>query len=74
MKNNINVLIYEGKSGTRVELKSDASETMWGTQEQIATIFERSNTTISEHILNIYTAAELIVSRIDADTYISKTF
>lgn len=59
MKNNINVLIYEGKSGTRVELKSDASETMWGTQEQIATIFERSNTTISEHILNIYSAGEL---------------
>ena len=35
----INILIYEGKGGTRVELKSgEELETMWATQEQIASI------------------------------------
>ena len=31
----VKVIIYEGKSGTRVDLKSLDSETMWATQKQM---------------------------------------
>lgn len=56
----INVLIYQGKNGTKVELKpSENYETMWATQEQIASIFEKDISTISRHISNIFTEREL---------------
>lgn len=56
----INILIYEGKSGARVELKSgEELETMWATQEQIATIFDCSISNVSEHIKHIYENREL---------------
>lgn len=36
------------------------NETVWLTIEQMATLFEKSKSTINEHILNIYNEKELI--------------
>lgn len=55
----MNIVIYEGKQGTRVDLKSNDFETMWATQQQIATIFDTTKQNISSHIQNIYNEAEL---------------
>ena len=56
----INILIYEGKNGTRVELKSgEELETMWAAQSQIAEIFECSRSNVAEHIQNILKSGEL---------------
>lgn len=40
------------------------NETVWLTQDQMATLFEKSKSTINEHILNIYKEKELV----DTDT------
>ncbi len=62
MKEEMSVLIYQGKSGTRVSLKtSDGYETIWATQGQIAEIFGSSISNISEHITNIYSNSELLM-------------
>ena len=58
--NEMNVFIYQGKSGTRVELKSSDTETMWATQEQISAIFETDRSVITKHIANIINDGELI--------------
>jgi len=55
----MNILIYEGKNGTRVDLKSTDLETMWATQEQIAEIFNTTKQNISLHIQNIFKDEEL---------------
>lgn len=56
----INILIYEGKNGARVELKpGEELDTMWASQEQIATIFDKDISTISRHISNIFSEGEL---------------
>ena len=39
MQNNIDLLIFEGKNGTKVGLKSDIdSDTIWATQKNIANV------------------------------------
>lgn len=55
----MNIIIYEGKNGTRVDLKSLDLETMWATQEQIANIFDCTIANVSLHIINIYKTSEL---------------
>ena len=55
----INILIYEGKNGTRVDLKSDDFETMWCTQAQIAMLFDCSRNNVTEHIQKIFKEGEL---------------
>ncbi len=55
----MNVIIYQGKNGTRVDLKSADFETMWATQEQIGDIFDRDKSVISKHIANIFEENEL---------------
>jgi len=56
----INILIYEGKNGTRVELKSgEEFETIWANQSQIAEIFDCSRSNVAEHIQNIIKSGEL---------------
>ena len=57
----MNIFIYQGKNGTRVELKSSDLDTMWATQGQIAEIFDSSISNISEHITNIYSNGELLM-------------
>ena len=58
----VKVIIYEGKSGTRVDLKSLDSETMWATQKQMSEIFDVEVPAISKHISNILNDGELNVS------------
>jgi hypothetical protein len=59
--NEMNVLIYQGKNGTRVELKpSQEHETMWATQAQIAEVFDCTVHNVIGHVKNIYNDGELI--------------
>jgi hypothetical protein len=65
----INILIYEGKNGARVELKpGEGLDTIWATQKQIAEIFEVQIPAISKHISNILEDKELensVVSKME---------
>jgi len=54
-----NIVIYQAKSGA-IELKGDFSkETIWATQNQIASAFDVNIPTINEHIRNIFKTNEL---------------
>ena len=53
------ILIYQSKQG---DIKIDVlleNETVWLTQEQMATLFGKAKSTINEHIKNIYAEGEL---------------
>ena len=59
MKQNSEIIIYTALDGTtklQVQLKD---ETVWLTQEQMATLFGKAKSTINEHIKNIYAEEEL---------------
>ena len=62
MKNfgsNSQILLYEAKDGqVKLQVKMQ-DETMWLTQDQMAELFEKSKSTINEHIQNIYDEKEL---------------
>jgi hypothetical protein len=61
MQNNIDLLVFESKKGTKVQLKSvPYLDALWTNQEQIAMIFECSRSHVAEHIPNIYKEEELI--------------
>lgn len=54
-----NLIIYETQDGkTKIQVNLD-NETVWLTQEQMATLFGKAKSTINEHIKNIYTEWEL---------------
>ena len=54
-----NIIIYQSDDGkTKLDVKLD-NNTLWVTQEQMSTIFNRSKSTINEHILNIFEEKEL---------------
>lgn len=56
---NSEVLIYKNKDG---QIKLDVrleEETVWLTQEQMATLFCKGRSTITEHINNVYEESEL---------------
>ena len=56
---NSEILIYRTEDGkTKVEVIFD-NETVWLTQEQIAELFQKSKSTINEHLQNIFTEDEL---------------
>jgi hypothetical protein len=60
-KNNItsDILIYEDKNNnTKVEVKL-IDDTVWLTQDQMASLFGKAKSTINEHIKNIYEEKEL---------------
>jgi len=58
-KNNSQLIIYQAKDGqTKLQVKLE-DETVWLTIEQMAQLFEKSKSTINEHILNIYKEEEL---------------
>jgi len=60
MENNSQIIFYQTDDGkNKVEVKMDG-ETVWLTQDQMADLFEKSKSTINEHIQNIYTEKELI--------------
>ncbi|TVZ26003.1 Fic/DOC family protein [Gillisia sp. Hel_I_86] len=51
--------IYQAKDGsTQIEVKFE-QETVWLTQDQMATLFGKGRSTITEHILNVFSEKEL---------------
>jgi hypothetical protein len=59
MNEEMSVLIYQGKNGTRVDLKStDGYDTIWATVKQIAQIFDCTTDNVELHIKNIYDIQE----------------
>ena len=53
------IIIYEGADGaTRIEVRVEG-ETVWLTIDQISKLFNKSRSTVNEHILNIYAEKEL---------------
>ena len=58
MSNN-EIIIYQTEDGvTRISVTLDG-DTVWLTQEQMAELFQKSKSTINEHIGNIYAEGEL---------------
>jgi len=54
-----NIIIYQTEDGkTKIETRLEG-ETVWLTIDQMADLFQKSRSTINEHILNIYTEQEL---------------
>ena len=57
---NNEILIYQMQDGkTKIETKLQ-DETVWLTIEQMSELFQKSRSTINEHILNIYKENEYI--------------
>ncbi|MCK5678556.1 MAG: virulence RhuM family protein, partial [Flavobacteriaceae bacterium] len=57
---NSNILIYQTEDGqTKIQTRLE-DETVWLTQQQMADLFQKSRSTINEHIKNIYAENELI--------------
>ncbi len=53
------IIIYKTEDGlSKLEVKLQ-DETVWLTQQQMAELFNKSKSTINEHIQNIYTEGEL---------------
>ncbi len=61
-KNNHNsgeIIIYEGADGApNIDVRVEG-ETVWLTIDQISKLFNKSRSTVNEHILNIYAEKEL---------------
>ena len=54
------IVIYKTEDGqTKVEVFLE-DENIWLNQEQLAKLFNKSKSTINEHIINIYEEGELI--------------
>jgi len=62
MKNqqcNNEILIYEGENGKpAIDVRLE-DESAWLSQDQIATLFNKGRSTITEHIINIFKEGEL---------------
>ena len=56
---NSNIIFYQAEDGsTKIETRLE-DETVWLTIDQMADLFQRSRSTVNEHILNIYEEKEL---------------
>lgn len=56
---NNQILIYQTEDGkTKIETRLE-DETVWFTIDQMAELFQKSHSTINEHIINIYDENEL---------------
>lgn len=56
---NSEIIIYQNTEGNiRVDVRLE-EETVWLTQEQMATLFGKARTTITEHIQNVFKEGEL---------------
>ena len=57
---NTEILIYQTEDGqTKVQARLE-NETVWLTIGQMSELFQKSRSTINEHILNIYKEGELV--------------
>ena len=52
------IIIYKDKKGPEIEVKLE-EETVWLSQKEMAALFDKSVSTINEHIKNIYKEGEL---------------
>lgn len=58
-QNKSQIILYQTEDGqTKLQVKME-DETVWLTQDQMAELFEKSKSTINEHIKNIYEEKEL---------------
>ena len=58
-KNKSQIILYQTDDGqTKIQVTME-DETVWLTQDQMADLFEKSKSTINEHIKNIYEEKEL---------------
>lgn len=58
-QNNSQIILYQSDDGdTKIEARLE-DETVWLTIDQMADLFQKSRSTINEHILNIYEEREL---------------
>jgi hypothetical protein len=56
---NSEILIYQNKEGKiAIDVRLE-EETVWITQDQMATLFGKSRSTITEHISNVFAEGEL---------------
>ena len=56
---NSDILIYQNSDGNiKIDVRLE-EETVWLTQDQMATLFGKAKSTINEHIKNIYEEQEL---------------
>ncbi len=63
LKTTKNIVIYQAKSGA-IELKGDfGNETLWGTLNQIAELFDVQKAAVSKHLKNIFESGELVSKR-----------
>lgn len=63
MSDYTNILIYQTNDGaTKIDVRLE-DETVWLTQKEISTLFQKSIKTVNEHIKNIYEEAELEENR-----------
>jgi hypothetical protein len=57
--NNSEILIYQNTDGSiKIDVRLE-EETVWLTQEQMAMLFGKGRTTITEHIQNVFKEGEL---------------
>lgn len=57
--NTSEILIYQNQNGhIKIDVRLE-DETVWLTQDQMATLFGKAKSTINEHIKNIYKEQEL---------------
>ncbi len=59
MKNQSEIIIFKTGDGKVTVKVIPEDESVWLTIEQMAALFEKSKSTINEHILNIYKEGEL---------------
>ena len=56
---NSDIIIYQNQDGNiKIDVRLE-EETVWLTQDQMATLFGKAKSTINEHIKNIYEEQEL---------------
>ncbi len=59
---NSDIIIYQNPNGNiKIDVRLE-DETVWLTQDQMATLFGKAKSTINEHIKNVYEEKELDVS------------
>lgn len=58
-----NIIIYQTEDGnTKIETRLE-DDTVWLTIDQMSELFQKSRSTINEHILNIYEEQELVLEK-----------
>ena len=71
---NTNIILYQTADGiTRIETRLE-NETVWLSQAQMATLFNKDKRTISEHIRHIFDEGELDAGSVVRNFRIAQLF